>query len=179
MWKDIVGYEGIYKISDEAEVMYVKTGLIKKPWINNKGYLCVDLSKNGITTHKLLHRLLAEAFIPNPNNYPIVLHLDTVKTNLSLDNLKWGTYSDNQRQAIQDGISIIPKPDNRKHFIITNGYESIWCYGQDMVSNNIGYGNTQTVHNLVHRHSKINQGIYKGYYVERAQPRIMCKIVKR
>ena len=67
MWVDIKGYEGIYKISDNAEVMNIKTGLIKRPWVNNKGYLCIDLSKNGITNHYLLHRLYAEAFIPNPN----------------------------------------------------------------------------------------------------------------
>ena len=179
MWKDIIGYEGLYAISDKAEVMNVQTGNILKPWLNNKGYLCVDLHKNGIRKHELLHRLLAEAYIPNPNNYPIILHLDNIKTNLSLDNLVWGTYSDNQRQAIKDGLNIVPRPDNRKYFIITNGVNNIWCYGQAAVVNVIGYGNTQTIHNLVHRHSQINQGPYMGYYVERAQPRIMCTIVKR
>ena len=169
MWKDIIGYEGIYAISDKGEIINVKTGLLKKPWINNKGYYCIDLEKDSIRKHKLVHRLLAEAFIPNPNNYPIVLHLDNIKTNLSLDNLVWGTYSENQQQAIKDGLNKVPKPDNRKFFAITNGTESVLCYGQKDVVNTIGYGNVQTIHNLVHRHSKINQGPYKDYYIEQAK----------
>ena len=171
MTKDITGYEGIYQISDNAEVIVTKTGKIKKPWVNNKGYKCIDLSKGGKVKHVLLHRLMAEAFVPNPNNYPIVLHKDNDKTNLDPDNLTWGTYSENNAQAVKDGLKSVPRPDNRKGFIIAdengNSIFPIHFFGLDTVMNIIGYGNAQVGHNLVHRHDRIKEGPYKGYYVER------------
>lgn len=169
MLKDIKGYEGIYQISDNAEVINVKTGLIKKPWVNNKGYLCIDLSKDGITKHYLLHRLYAEAFIPNPNNYPVIMHLDNDKQNLSPDNLQWGTYSENNSQAIADGLKPLPRPDNRKFYMITDGANEFkgYFYGQDDVLKALGYGSISVVQNLLFRHTPIKQGPYKGYYLER------------
>ena len=171
MIKDIKGYEGIYQISDSSEVIITKTGEIKKAWINNKGYKCVDLSKNGKTKHMLLHRLMADAFVPNPNNHPIVLHKDNDKLNTSPDNLVWGTYSENNAQAIRDGLNSVPRPDNRKLFTIVraDGSDATpFCFhGLDATMQEIGYGNAQVGHNLVHRHDKIKQGIYKGCYVER------------
>ena len=171
MIKDIVGYEGIYQISDNADVIITKTGNIKKPWINNKGYKVVDLYKDGKGKHVLLHRLMAEAFVPNPNNYPIVLHKDNNKTNVDPDNLAWGTYSENNAQAIKDGLNSIPRPDNRKDFIIAdengNNIFPVRFIGLDTIVDIIGYGNTQIGHNLVYRHDRIKEGAYKGYYVER------------
>ena len=168
MWVDIKGYEGIYKISDNAEVMNVTTGLIKRPWVNNKGYLCIDLSKNGVTKHYLLHRLYADAFIPNPNNHPIILHLDNNKQNISRDNLIWGTYSENNSQAITDGLNKVPRPDNRKYFGVFDGERFIdFFYSQEDVLKGIGYGSISVVQNLLHRKDKIKEGPYKGYYLER------------
>ena len=168
MWVDIKGYEGIYKISDNAEVMNIKTGLIKRPWVNNKGYLCIDLSKNGITNHYLLHRLYAEAFIPNPNNCPIILHLDNNKQNISMTNLAWDTYSENNAQAIADGLNKIPRPDNRKYFAIFDGEKFLdFFYGQEDVLKALGYGSISVVQNLLHRKDKIKEGPYKGCYLER------------
>lgn len=170
MIKDIKGYEGIYQISDNSNVIITKTGEVKKFWINNKGYKCVDLSKDGKTKHMLLHRLMAEAFVPNPNNYPIVLHKDNNKINTNPDNLAWGTYSENNSQAIRDGLNTIPRPDNKKDFIIKDAdgnYTPFYYHGLDSIINVIGYGNAQVAHNLVHRHDRIKQGAYKGCYVER------------
>ena len=168
MWVDIKGYEGLYKISDKAEVINSKTGLIKKTWINNKGYLCIDLSKNGITKHYLLHRIYAEAFIPNPYNYPIILHLDNNKQNISINNLAWGTYSENNSQAIADGLNKVPKPDNRKYFAIFNGERFVdFFYGQEDVLKALGYGFISVVQNLINRRSKIKEGPYKGCYLQR------------
>lgn len=171
MLKDIKGYEGIYQISDDSNVIITKTGKSKKVWINNKGYKCVDLSKNGKTKHMLLHRLMAEAFVPNPNNDPIVLHKDNDKMNTSPDNLVWGTYSENNAQAIKDGLNSVPRPDNRKPFIISdadgNSITPFHFYGLNTIIDIIGYGNAQIGHNLVHRHDRIKEGPFKGYYVER------------
>ena len=171
MVKDIPGYEGIYQISDNSEIIIIKTNTIKKCWINNKGYKCVDLSKDGKTKHMLLHRLMTEAFVPNPNNYPIVLHKDNNKTNTDPDNLSRGTYSENNSQAIKDGLNSVPWPDNKKDFIITDdtgkSITPFYYHGLDTVVDLIGYGNSQVAHNLVHRHDRIKEGFYKGYYVER------------
>lgn len=171
MIKDIKGYEGIYQITDNSEVIITKTGKCKKFWISNKGYKCVDLSKDGNVKHMLLHRLMAESFVPNPNNYPIVLHKDNDKLNTDPDNLVWGTYSQNNTQAVRDGLNIVPRPDNKKDFVITdndgNYITPFYYHGLESIINVIGYGNQQIGHNLVHRHDKIKEGPYKGYYVER------------
>ena len=170
MLKDITGYEGLYRISDDSKVINIKTGKTIKPWINNKGYQCIDLTKDGERKHMLLHRLMAEAFVPNPNNDPIVLHLDNDKCNTDPSNLVWGTYSENNSQAIRDGLNSVPRPDNKKDFVITDGngnYSPLYYHGLDSIIHAIGYGNTQIGHNLVHRHDKISQGDFKGFYVER------------
>ena len=168
MFFDIPGYEGLYAISPAGEVLNIKTGLIKKPWVNNKGYLIIDLTKDGITKHYLLHRLLAESFIPNPYNHPVVMHLDNNKQNLDLDNLHWGTYSENNAQAIADGLKPMPRPDNRKMYTITdcNGYNE-YFYGADEVLKAIQYGSESVVRNLLFRHTTIKHGPYKGLYLEK------------
>ena len=170
IFKDIDGYEGIYKISEDSSVINIKTGKVIKPWINNQGYKCIDLSKDGKRTHHLLHRLMAKSFVPNPNNDPIVLHLDNDKLNLDPNNLAWGTYSENNAQAIRDGLNTVPCPDNKKDFIICDSdanYTPFYYHGLENIISVIEYGNNQIGHNLVHRHSKISKGPFVGCYVER------------
>lgn len=95
-WKDIKGYEGIYKISDLGKIVRIK-GSQEHPmkiW-NNGRYMEVRLSKNGKSTHFTLHRLLAVHFIPNPNNLPFVNHIDENRLNNSINNLEWCTQAYN------------------------------------------------------------------------------------
>jgi hypothetical protein len=70
-------------------------GKLLKGIKNREGYLQVSLYRNGIPTSKLVHLLVAHAFVPNPDDHPIVLHLDDNKANPRADNLVWGTHSDN------------------------------------------------------------------------------------
>ena len=100
VWKDITGYEGLYKVSDRDNVFSIKRkdsmgrkwgGLTLEPRPHRNGYLMVQLYKNGVRKNKLIHRLVAEAFIPNPNNLPEVNHIDEVKDNNELSNLEWCT----------------------------------------------------------------------------------------
>lgn len=94
MRKWINGYEGLYEICSEGNVYrHNKSGNIKqlKPIQNKSGYLTVNLSKEGKAKIKLVHRIVAEHFIDNPNNLPIVDHIDEDKTNNKVSNLRWCT----------------------------------------------------------------------------------------
>ena len=86
-FREVVGFEGLYEVSNLGRVR--RNGRILKPWKNRKGYLHVDLYKNGIRRKALIHRLVAQTFLPNPQNLPMINHKDEDKTNNSIDNLEW------------------------------------------------------------------------------------------
>lgn len=97
-WRDVVGYEGLYQISNLGQVRNVKTGKIRAQQNGDGGYKFVILhdSKGGRRPlTKGIHRLMAEAFIPNPDNKPCVNHKDENTSNNTLDNLEWVTYQEN------------------------------------------------------------------------------------
>lgn len=91
IWKDIQGYEGLYQVSSLGQVRNVKTGRIRVLCKHRDGYLKINLTKNGKTKTFMVHRLVANAFIPNKNNLPQVNHKDENKINNSVDNLEWCT----------------------------------------------------------------------------------------
>ena len=87
--KDIKGYEGQYAITSCGKVWSYKTKRFLKPKVVAGGYLSVSLCKNAIKESRLIHRLVAEAYIDNPNNYPQVSHKDENSTHNWLNNLEW------------------------------------------------------------------------------------------
>lgn len=95
MWKDILGYEGLYQVSNLGDVRSLKYAggnkvkMLKQATVN--GYKRVSLVKNGKGKNYLVHRLVAIAFIPNPDNLPIVNHKNEDKTNNNVNNLEWCT----------------------------------------------------------------------------------------
>ena len=107
MFKEIKGTNGAYScdkfgnIKSNSRLCWNGTGYymlkekILKPYTNNKGYLVVDLRINNKTKKCLVHRIVAETFIPNPNNYPIINHKDNNPLNNNIENLEWCTYSYN------------------------------------------------------------------------------------
>lgn len=109
IWKDIPNYEGLYQVSNFGKVKtlkiindkarHPKTKILKQ-CKNSSGYLIVNLSNKT----KRTHRLVAEAFIPNPNNYPCVNHKDGNKENNCVSNLEWCTYSHNNTEAYRLGL---------------------------------------------------------------------------
>jgi len=107
-WRQIVWYEWLYEISNDWDIkslvdnFWKKRERIMKTTLWNNWYLKICLYKNKKSHTKLVHRLLAQAFIKNPNNYPIILHIDNNKLNINLYNLKWWTIKENNNQIMKE-----------------------------------------------------------------------------
>lgn len=112
IWKDVIGYDGLYQVSNLGRIKTVyqghalknKEGILKPLFSFNKkrnriGYASVFLYKNCVPKQSDVHRLVAKAFIPNPDNKPQVNHIDGNKLNNALDNLEWVTASENQKHS--------------------------------------------------------------------------------
>ena len=95
IWKDIKNYEGLYQVSNLGRVKSLYYNKILQNAVQKDGYFQVSLSKNGIQKMYLVHRLVAEAFLPNPHNYPCVNHKDENPLNNNVENLEWCTYEYN------------------------------------------------------------------------------------
>lgn len=137
-WKPVVEYEGYYEVSDrggvrscERNVFHSSGNLMtlsskpKKPTVNEKGYYVVQLHKQCIGKTFLVHRLMAMAFIPNPDNLPEIDHIDRTPLNNNLANLRWATRTTNLENRVivgqKPGISgkkYISIADNGKYRIL-------------------------------------------------------------
>lgn len=101
IWKDILGYEGNYQISNLGNVKNIKTGRILKGRLDKYGYYRVILYKRLIRYKNFqIHRLVAMAFIENPNDKPQVDHINTIRTDNRVENLRWVTYKENNLNPI-------------------------------------------------------------------------------
>lgn len=94
-WRNVPGYEGLYEVSNLGRVKNIKTERILKPGKNNLGYLQVALYKNGLQKTVKVHRLVALAFLSNPQNLHEINHKDEDKTNNTVENLEWCTHEYN------------------------------------------------------------------------------------
>ena len=112
-WKNIIGYEGLYEVSDKGNVRNVRRNTLLR-FSKNQGYIEVYLYKNGIRNGFKVHRIVAQAFIPNPDNLPQVNHKDEDKTNNSVDNLEWCDHKYN--------INYGHRTENAINTRVKNGY---------------------------------------------------------
>ena len=108
IWKDVEGFEGLYKVSNEGVVISTPRngakGKVMKQYDMKRGYRQYDLRKNGKRHHAYVHRLIAIHFIANPENKPFVNHIDGNKLNNNIENLEWVTSKENMQHAAKIGL---------------------------------------------------------------------------
>lgn len=116
IWKDIQGYEGLYQASTKGRIRSLDrvvrmgeknlrcTGRIFVGKINRFGYMSINISVNNSKKHYTIHRLVAQTFIPNPENKPQVNHINGIKTDNRVENLEWCTSKENSIHAWKNGL---------------------------------------------------------------------------
>lgn len=135
IWKDIKGYEGLYQVSNLGNVKNLKRKVkisktlekykeipehILKPIKNKCGYLYVSLANNGKIKNVRVHKLVAEAFIPNDNKILQINHINGLKSDNRVENLEWVTCKDNINKAWEMGLCEKNRELLRKNIIERN-----------------------------------------------------------
>lgn len=100
--KAIAGYEGMYSVAEDGQIWSHHSNRFLKPKKHPSGYRTVNLSKDGVAHTYYIHRLVAEAFIPNPDNLPQINHKDEDKTNNAVSNLEWMSAIDNNNYGTRN-----------------------------------------------------------------------------
>ena len=180
-WIPVKGYEGYYEISNKRNIksvdrinkeichhggyrMVMHKGKEIKQRENNKGYYYVILSKDGVVSRKYVHRLIAENFIPNPENKPEVDHIDGNTKNNEISNLRWATHKENLNNPVakkrcSDKLKGKPKFKLAKtvyQYTIDGNFVKEWVSIAECERN--GYSRTS-----VWKCCNNKQSTYKGY----------------
>lgn len=159
VWKDIQGYEGLYKISNKGEIKNAKTNNILKQYLSNRGYLRVTLFKKSKPKKFTVHRLVAENFIKN--NYIQkeiselqINHKDGNRSNNNVENLEWCTAQENTYHALKNGLRKMKIPYS-EHNNVCEKYRKGKIMKDIAKEYNV---NTSTIRNiLIHKKVKIRK----------------------
>lgn len=134
MWKDIIGYEGLYQISNYGNVKSLEKKVmnrtnkerILKIFDNGNGYYQVVLQKNKKKKSYKVHRLVAEAFISNPNNLPCVNHKDCNRKNNKFENLEWCTVDYNVKYASKNSVDYQKRRKKVNQYDMEGNFIKTW-----------------------------------------------------
>lgn len=123
-WRPVEGFEDRYKVSNTGSVFSIISNRLLTPKIDRYGYKCVCLFRKGKSKHTTIHRLVAKAFISNPENLPTVNHKDENKLNNRAENLEWLSVKDNdnygsrnERMANSKKVNPIAQYDSTMNLI--------------------------------------------------------------
>lgn len=173
-WKDIDGYEGYYKISNRGRVKrldvfdknpkyngnrLIKGGL-RKSTIQSNGYKSVMLTKESKSKRFLIHRLVAIAFIPNPNEFPVVNHIDGNKLNNNVENLEWCTHSYNLKHAHSNGLLSNPNAIKKMNEI---NKKQVFCLEHMMIYESLTFCKSKFNYNISYLSQCCNHKKEKAY----------------
>ena len=170
IWRDIKNYEGLYQVSNLGRVKslnYRHTGReqILKPIKYNNDYLRINLWKNNKMKTHTIHRIVAQTFLDNPNNYPCINHIDENKTNNNITNLEWCTHEYNnnygtriQRTVESNSIPIYCLETNKIYKSAKECAKELKLSRENIV--NILKGRQKQAKGYTFRYS--NQVLYKG-----------------
>ncbi|MGT2716596.1 NUMOD4 domain-containing protein [Streptococcus respiraculi] len=158
-WKSVRGYEGLYEVSSDGRVKNSKTGRILTPRVNNSGYVRISLYKKEGCKEFLVHRLVAETFIPAVNGKEIVNHIDENKLNNNVENLEWVTSQEN----VQHSIERLRVPKKHKVIYLYTLYgRLVRVFSSAVEAGNYFGVSTTTIISAINNKSKFNTLYYLG-----------------
>ena len=186
LWKDVVGYEGIYLVSDIGRFKNVSTSRIFIGTLpNDNDYYRTVLTKNKKEKAFLVHRLVAFAFIPNPEGKPIINHKNGKKTDNRVENLEWCTYQENVIHSIKMTIDVENKGITHRKVINRINGEVYRSVGEAMVLTNYSYGCFYQMLNGKNKNNTDfefleNPGVYnpKNYKWSKEETELMLHCIK-
>lgn len=151
IWKDIEDYEGLYQVSNTGKVM--RNNMILIPYIGTDKYYYVGLSKRSKVTKFKIHRLVAQAFIPNYENKPTVDHINRDRLDNSVENLRWATYSEQRSNQSSGEVPV---------YLISKDYTDLYFESQAEAARFLKT-DVRNVNSALHGHSKTTHGYEVEY----------------
>ena len=174
VWRDVHGYEGLYKVSDKGNIYSVRRlnsrgykcgGRVLTPTYNENGYLIIGLCKNGIKKSKRVHRLVAEAFVPNHNSYLEINHKDENKTNNNVENLEWCTREYNMNHGTRNARASQTQSKKVKAVNVESGEVLIFISVREAGNKGYDQGNVSRACRGIYYGGNLYRG-YEWYYEE-------------
>lgn len=185
LWKPVIGYEGLYEVSNSGEIksiFYGKNPKILKKSKTTTGYYKIELSKNKKRKSFKVHRLVAIAFIPNMENKPNINHIDGNPLNNNIDNLEWCTQKENVIHAVEIGLkskTYISKNELRRLYLVekkpVRKLEEIYSVSNTVICDRLKeYGiETRSI-----SQSKIKYGLTKKFILNELKTKSQKQLAK-